>query len=343
MILQNRNYGCRITCFAIGRVPAVSLENDRIRVGILTGKGGDIYEFLHKPTDTDAMYRSAPGLRLLEYPQVSMQGAGGVFWENFVGGWFEMLPNAGNACRFQGADFGTHGEVMLLPWTCELAEDTTERVSVALRTRTLRSPFRVEKRFTLERDSDTLRVEETVENESDLPATLQWGQHITMGEALLNEHCRIELAPARVQKPEAYDCSGSRLLPSCEGDWTRMPGKDGGAVDLSRLPPDGVSETLFADLSGEGWFQVTDEKKRLRFRVEWDGALFPALWVWQEFGYTKDYPFYGGCRAMALEPMTGNTPTLAAAAEDGSAMVLPARASVSTVFTASLGTEYMGR
>jgi hypothetical protein len=39
------------------------MENELIRVTVLADKGADIIEFLHKPTDTDFLWRSPQGVR----------------------------------------------------------------------------------------------------------------------------------------------------------------------------------------------------------------------------------------------------------------------------------------
>ena len=58
-----RNHGCRVmTGLSIHGVAAVILENEIVRLTILAGKGGDVFEFLHKPSDTDFMWRNPLGL-----------------------------------------------------------------------------------------------------------------------------------------------------------------------------------------------------------------------------------------------------------------------------------------
>ena len=59
-----RNYGCRISdSWAYRGLKAAVLENELLRVVVLIDKGADVYEFLHKPTDTDFVWRSPWGVR----------------------------------------------------------------------------------------------------------------------------------------------------------------------------------------------------------------------------------------------------------------------------------------
>ena len=60
MIRKERNYGCRLSEFSICGIPAFAMENELMRIGILAGKGGDIYEWLHKGTDTAAVIVANP-------------------------------------------------------------------------------------------------------------------------------------------------------------------------------------------------------------------------------------------------------------------------------------------
>ena len=60
---HERNYGCRVTEAIYRGLRTVTLENEIIRVTVLADKGSDIIEFLHKPTDTDFMWRSPQGVQ----------------------------------------------------------------------------------------------------------------------------------------------------------------------------------------------------------------------------------------------------------------------------------------
>jgi hypothetical protein len=165
-----------------------------------------------------------------------------------------------------------------------------------------------------------------------------------MGEAFLNEDCLIELPPSIIiQKPQ-YHCSGSRLAKESRGPITGMPDMNGLPVDMRRIPPKGseLTETLFAEFFQDCWFKVTDQKKRLSFQVSWDKKTFPAMWIWQEFNYTKGYPFYGDCYAMALEPMSGNTPVLSEAVKDGTCHRLQPGETMETCIKAELSREQGG-
>ena len=65
MHYQNeRNYGCRVSDDWEYRGNKVAIiENELIRVVVLVDKGADIYSFVHKPSDTDYMWRSTWGVR----------------------------------------------------------------------------------------------------------------------------------------------------------------------------------------------------------------------------------------------------------------------------------------
>jgi hypothetical protein len=48
-----RNWGARARQVVLAGYEALILENAGLRVTVLVGRGGDVVEFLHKPTDTD--------------------------------------------------------------------------------------------------------------------------------------------------------------------------------------------------------------------------------------------------------------------------------------------------
>src|SRR5205807_7176751 len=60
---HERNYACRITECTFRGLRSVILENQIIRISVAADKGADMYEFLHKPTDTEFLLRTPLGLR----------------------------------------------------------------------------------------------------------------------------------------------------------------------------------------------------------------------------------------------------------------------------------------
>ena len=59
-----RNYGCRVSdAWTFRGLKTAVIENELLRVVVVIDKGADIYQFVHKPTDTDFLWRSPWGVR----------------------------------------------------------------------------------------------------------------------------------------------------------------------------------------------------------------------------------------------------------------------------------------
>ena len=145
----NRHYGCRITDDLIYKgLRTLFLENDLVRVGVLLDKGADIFQFLHKPTDTDFLWRSPNGI----VNPGTLPGAasyGGSFLDFYHGGWQEILPGGGPV-DYRGAELGLHGEVTHLGWDCEHPRRPAKtRLRCGLSVNCLRTPFRLERTMRL--------------------------------------------------------------------------------------------------------------------------------------------------------------------------------------------------
>jgi hypothetical protein len=85
---EYRHYGCRIEDDVIYKgYRTLFLENDLIRVGVLLDKGADIFQFLHKPTDTDFLWRSPTGLMRPDRFTPTKADPSGAFLDSYHGGW----------------------------------------------------------------------------------------------------------------------------------------------------------------------------------------------------------------------------------------------------------------
>jgi hypothetical protein len=319
---HERNYGCRITETIYRGLRTVTLENEMVRVSFLADKGTDIFEFLHKPTDTDFMWRSPLGVRNPAMFVPTIPRPEGAFLDYYEGGWQECLPTGGNPAEYAGTKFGPHGEVCLVPWDYTILENEPERVQVRYEVRTYRTPCYLQKTVTLERNSGVLAFSEQLTNEGAVPLDLMWGHHPAFGPPFLDESCVIDLPGATVRTIETEQTG--RCKPGAEWSWPRVPGKDGPPIDLGRIaPPETRAHDLaiLTDLQA-GWYAITNTTRRVGFGMVWPVATFGALWYWQVFGGAMAQPWYGRTYNIALEPWTTPHLTIEEAIAQGTQRVL---------------------
>jgi hypothetical protein len=88
--------------------------------------------------------------------------------------------------------------------------------------------------------------------------------------------------------------------------WPHLTAADGTTVDASVIPGRGAP-TRVAILSGftEGWYELIHANGRAD-RVMWDAGQLPVLWVFGEFGATKEHPYRDRFYTLALQPLSGN-------------------------------------
>ncbi len=291
-----RNWGARVRDdVTLLGYPALVLENAALRVTVLAGRGGDVVEFLHKPTDTDFCTFDARGLR------PAAESAGRRFMDVYYGGWQEVFPSGGEPCRFGGAALDQHAEVSLLPWRLRVLRDDAAEVAVALEVRCLQTPFSLRREMRLEAEGARLRVRSTATNTGRVPHPAMWGQHLAFGAPYAGPGCRIEL-------PE-----GAAVVPTA------------GACDLAalRAAPEPGAPSSVSYLTGfrDGRYALRNPGRSVAIEVRWDAAALPYLWCWREAGASGGFPWYGRDYLLGLEPFS-SYPTLglAAAVDNGSAL-----------------------
>ncbi|MFI6499832.1 DUF4432 family protein [Nonomuraea typhae] len=320
---MRRNWAARLRRFTLDGMAAVTLENEVLRVTVLPGKGGDVVEFLHKPTDTDFVWLSPQGLR---DPAHHLHGAAddvAQFIDHYEGGWQEIFPSGGAPSVYRGARLAQHGEVAGLPWQCEVVADSPELVSVRLSVRTRRLPYRLERTLTLAAGRPVLEVEGRAGNDSGLPLHAMWGQHLVYGRPFLRPGCRIRLPEGVRVVPHhsPINDAGRRVRAGGPWEWPVVPADGGGTTDLSVAPPQGSpSDVVYITGFPEGWYEISGE---IGVRIHWDATLLPYLWMWQEFGASTAYPWWGQAYVLGLEPFAGMpTDGLASAVANGTALTL---------------------
>jgi hypothetical protein len=287
-------------------MPVVWMENDYLRIGILAGRGSDIFEFRYKPKDVDFMLRLAKGILNPNVEFSQQRGTHNQFEDYYYGGWQEILPNS-PAFNYRGAALGQHGEVSLTPWKHAIIENTPQRVSVKLWTRPLRVPILIEKTLTLEADKATLFIDEKLTNESGTHLDMVWGHHIAFGLPFLKDGAKIS-TNARTFYAEPLMPPNRRFKPGVETDFPKAFNINGLEDDASVVHPESAPPySEMAYLSGfddQAFYALTNEAQNLSFVVRWDARIFKYLWYWQERYGTKDAPWWGNAYAVALEPWT---------------------------------------
>jgi hypothetical protein len=331
--MSRHNFGARIDQFTRDGHRTVALENETVRIELLPGKGSDIVQFVHKPSDTDFMFRTSRGLRPRS-EMVLSPGLDAVSMIDFYeGGWQECLPNGGPASVYRGAVVPFHGELWIASWDVEVTIDTPGVVGIRLTAHTARSPYRLSKTLTLRSGRSVLEIDESLSNESDLEMRLMWGHHPSFGPPFLDASCRIDLPSAMCSTARSAPMPSSRLRFGADFTWPLAPLAAGGEVDLSIVPPITTRASEWVCLSGfeSGWYGITNRQKQVGFGLRWNADLFRYLWFWQEWGGGTDYPWYGRNYNCALEPWTSWPDSgLAEAITNGSALTILPRQTIQT-------------
>jgi hypothetical protein len=122
---------------------------------------------------------------------------------------------------------------------------------------------------------------------------------------LLTPGTRLVL-PAGVKAVPVRDYYHRPRLAPAGSAWPYMRAADGTTVDASVIPDRGAP-TRIAILSGftEGWYELIHANGRAD-RVMWDAGQLPVLWVYGEFGATKEHPYRDRFYTLALQPMSRN-------------------------------------
>ncbi|MFC3801842.1 hypothetical protein [Cohnella sp. GCM10012308] len=264
MRADDRNFGCRIKRDLVYKgYEAVVMENEAFRLTVLPGKGTDLIELLHKPTDTDFAWFTRLGLRPKE-------AAFSDFQSQYEGGWQEILPNLGGRHVHRGAEMPAYGEAALSSWRYEIAEDGPMRIRVVFRLELRSLPLAIEKSIEMMSGEAGFRLEERLTNVSPAVIHADWGHHITFGEPFLVPGTLISLPDGDVS-----DASYELPAKGSPGGFGVLPA---GAGRYALRRPDGIGA-----------------------EVSWDAAVWPYLWFWRDHGGEASPPYFGSHYNVGLE------------------------------------------
>jgi len=296
------------TEFAYRGIDAAVLENRKLRVLVLPGKGGDILEFRDKRTDVDVLWHAdhnwhPPKQRYVPSEMLTTS------LDHYPGGWQVNLPIAGYGREIEGNAYGLHGETALLPWEYSVSRSDATAVELELSTELVRYPFVVERTLRLPAGESRLEISESVINQGNVELEYIWQQHLALGRPLVGPNARLDL-PARRGQVEEYEEGGAFRNGRLEGgepfDWPHAPGRTGEAVDLREFPPLDAEihdQVTALDLEG-GWYAVTNTDLNLGFGFTFPTDPFECVWYWQPLGGFEASPFFNRNYTIGLEPTT---------------------------------------
>lgn len=284
----------------------VLMENEFLRIGILVGRGSDIFEFIYKPENLNLLLQLSRGIENPREKFSQIRSTNTQFEDYYYGGWQEILPNA-HPFIYKGAHLGQHGEISLIPWEHEILCNSPEEVSVRLRTRPLRIPLLLEKTLTLKKGEKCLHVHEQLRNVGREPLDIMWGHHIAFGLPFLDSQGKVS-TNAQTFYAEPTMPEKRRFTPGIAFPWPKGRTISGEPDDASIIPVPSAGEySELCYLEGYGkdaFYELRSEARQMSFRLSWDGELFKCLWMWQERNAIKGFPWWGDCYAVALEPWT---------------------------------------
>ena len=134
-----------------------------------------------------------------------------------------------------------------------------------------------------------------------------WGQHIAFGLPFLKEGAEIETnAKTFTADPEMPE--PRRFLPGKKYSWPATENSEGKLDDASQIPD--IEAEPYRELCylygypKDAYYTIRNQQSKISFDLKWSGKLFKFLWLWQERYATQDFPWWGKCYTVALEPWT---------------------------------------
>lgn len=328
--------GCAITRGEESGWPAIRLVDGVWTATVLPDRGAEIASLRHHRSGVELLFRAPWGLG----PPGSPPRAGShgdPFLGGYAGGWQELFPNTGDACSVDGADHPFHGDVATRRW--DVAGETCDgdRLELVVRVTSSTIPeLRLTRAMRMEAGAGRLVLAERVENRGSTPKRFVWGHHCVLGPPLVAAGARLDVAANRVSTPPTLYEETARLAPGQRGAWPFARLRTGEEVDLRDVPgPEaGSHDDVYLDGLEAGRAAVSNDALGIRFRLDWDPALFRAVIAWQPFGGAEAPPLTRAY-ALGVEPWT-STGNLADALATGRAIVLEPGGAVETALVAAV-------
>lgn len=330
--ISDRTYGCRVMEVFLSGNRSLIIENEKIRLIVILDKGCDIAEFTYKTNDTSFLWRTDKGLKSLDNVHKHYNH---YFTQAYHGGWFEAFPNVGLSCKYKGADFEPYDEVFYLPWDYTVIKDEPEELVLSFNVKTLKTPFLLEKKLTLQAHSSAVRFDEKITNIGNESVGYQWGHHPLLGQPFLSGDCIIDFEGADIDC--LFEPDNARVRQGTKGQWPVLSGKNGN-VDIRQVPPPNTvtNELYWMSNLQTNWLAVRNPAINTGIGFAWDPEMFKYCLLWVNANGDSGSPHYGNCYTTCIMPSTSGVHTLEAEEKKGTLNTLNPSETAETWITATV-------
>jgi hypothetical protein len=154
-----------------------------------------------------------------------------------------------------------------------------------------------ERRLVLDPDGKTVRITETVQNQSAFDRPIAWTQHVTLGPPFLKKGSTQFRAPGTKSKVYDAEFGDGKLKEGADFDWPMAPRMDGTRQDLrvyTDAPASSAYTTHLMDPHrDEAFFLAFSPETKVVFGYRWNRLDFPWLGMWEENMSRKQAPWAG--------------------------------------------------
>lgn len=294
-----RSYGCRFSDeLKYKNLDLLIMQNELLSMSVLVGKGTDIISLLYKPEDIEFMWISPK-----DFSSNSLVNLD--FLETYLGGWQEIIPNGGPPGIYKGASYGQHDESPLLPWQYEIICDEPDCITAKFIINLKKAPLTLEKNIKILSGKPFIYINEKLINYSGETIEFMWGHHPCFGSPFLSEDCIIDFKAEKLISNAQSISSNPLVRPGSEGCLENFPSSDGKSmVNLSKVLNKNakVADLLYATGLKENYFRITNPKKKISIKFEFDLEVFKYLYYWLVYGGSDGYPWYNNTYSLAIEP-----------------------------------------
>jgi galactose mutarotase-like enzyme len=252
----------------------ITLENEKLKVTIGTGRGAKVESFIDKDTGKDWVWRPE---NIEKMTQGKTLGLGESFDANWEGGWEEVFPNDAPS-QIEGYELVDHGEVWRRSWN---KEEDESPYSAIFSINCESYPMFMKKRFTLNEYASELVIDYEIASRAIMPLPYIFKLH----PALSIEAGDEVRMPEAMMEPVALGFS--RIL--SQDKKTSFPtgfNEVGEEVTVNKILENDGDKREFVKISefSEGRAGLINERTKKELRFTFSKDVLSQVWLFQSFG-----------------------------------------------------------